>query len=143
MELRQMLDEKSGGQAAEVDLTHPVLEQFAAALADDLNIAGALAVVIPWASGPHPDPRLSLGVWKKLNSVLSVAPINEGIAAAAGLAAGPDPRLEQAQNWCRELDAARAAKNFSLADELRKRIQDAGFEVRTTKEGTVIQKSLA
>ena len=143
MELRQMLDEKSGGQAADVDLTHPVLEQFAAALADDLNIAGALAVVIPWASGPHPDPRLSLGVWKKLNSVLSVAPINEGIAAAAGLAAGPDPRLEQAQNWCRELDAARAAKNFSLADELRKRIQEAGFEVRTTKDGTVIQKSLA
>ncbi len=143
MELRQQLEDKTGGQAAEVDLTHPVLGQFAAALADDLNIAGALAVVIPWAGGPHPDPQLSLGVWKKINSVLSVAPINEGIATAAELTAKSDPRLEQAQTWCRELDAARAAKNFSLADELRKRIQDAGFEVRTTKEGTVIQKTLA
>jgi cysteinyl-tRNA synthetase len=143
MELRQQLDEKTGGQAADVDLSHPILEQFMAALADDLNIAGALAVVIPWAGGSHPDPHLALGVWKKVNSVLSVAPINEGIAAAAGMPAAVDPRLEQAQGWCRELDAARAAKNFSLADELRKRIQDAGFEVRTTKDGTVIQKSLA
>jgi cysteinyl-tRNA synthetase len=41
------------------------------------------------------------------------------------------------------LDQARLNKNYQLADEIRKKIQDAGFEVRTTKEGTTIQKVLA
>lgn len=143
MELRQSLEQRSGGVAAAVDLTHPVLEQFAAALADDLNIAGALAVAIPWAAGPHPDARESLGVWKKINSVLSVAPINEGTVVNANPDTAHSARLVQAQAWCQELDAARAARNFSLADEIRKRLHEAGFEVRTTKEGTVIQKTLA
>ena len=142
IELRQQLEQRSNGQAAEVDLTHPVLAEFTAALADDLNIAGALAIAIPWASGPHPDPHDSLAVWKKINSVLSVAPINEGIEAARQDETSPDARFVQAESWCRDLDSARAAKDFKLADEIRVKLKDSGFEVRTTKEGTTIQKNL-
>ncbi len=43
VELRQRLQERTGGRADDVDLTHPVLAQFAAALADDLNISGRSA----------------------------------------------------------------------------------------------------
>jgi cysteinyl-tRNA synthetase len=49
----------------------------------------------------------------------------------------------QAEAWCRELDSARAQKDYAQADRIRKQIQDAGFEVRTTKSGTTIQRPLA
>ncbi len=140
MEMRQGLEEQTGGEAAEVDLSHPVLSEFVAAMADDLNIAGALAVVIPWATSRHSDPYEALAVWKKLNSVLQIAPINEGVVTASE---GIDESYQLAETWCNELDQARLNKNYQLADEIRKKIQDAGFEVRTTKEGTTIQKVLA
>ncbi len=144
MELRLSLEVRSGGVYEEVDLTHPAVAAFAEPMADDLNIAGALAAVIGWANGSHPHAQESLGVWRKLNSVLSIAPVGEGdvIEDDAGQAAEPDSALQLAEQWCKDLDAARAAKNFSLADELRGKIRDSGFEVRTTKEGTVIQKEL-
>jgi cysteinyl-tRNA synthetase len=140
MEMRQGLEEQTGGEAAEVDLSHPVLSEFVAAMADDLNIAGALAVVIPWATSRHSDPYEALAVWKKLNSVLQIAPINEGVVTAPE---GIDESYQLAETWCNDLDQARLNKNYQLADEIRKKIQDAGFEVRTTKEGTTIQKVLA
>ncbi len=144
MEMRQDLEERSAGEAAQVDLSHPVLKEFSQALADDLNIAGALAVVIPWATSRHSNPHEALGIWKVLNSVLSVAPINEGYEFLDSETVSEESEsLMQAQQWCAELDEARREKNFSLADELRTRIKDAGFEVRTTKEGTTIQKTLA
>lgn len=145
VEFRQSLEEQTNGKAAEVDLTHPVLNEFASALADDLNISGALGVVNPWIRGEHSDPHLSLAVWKKINSVLSIAPINEGVDdAGTGTGSGPvDERYQQVEQWCKDLDAARADKDYDAADSIRKKILDAGFEVQTTKEGTVIKQQLA
>ncbi|MEZ6092731.1 MAG: hypothetical protein R3C03_00620 [Pirellulaceae bacterium] len=144
IEMRQDLEERSGGEAAVVDRSHPVLKEFTEALADDLNIAGALAVVIPWANSRHGNPNEALGVWKKINSVLSVAPINEGIEyEEVETESGQDDRLAEAKQWCQDLDAARSEKNYQRADEIRKKLKDAGFEVRTTKEGTTIQEVLA
>lgn len=145
IEMRQGLEQRTGGSMAEVDISHPAVAAFLEPLADDLNIAGALAEVIGWAGGPHPDPHEALAAWKLINSVLSIAPVAEGDVStqAAEASTEPDAGLKQAEQWCRDLDAARAAKDFSLADELRKKIRESGFEVRTTKEGTVIQKELA
>src|SRR5690606_828207 len=53
IEFRQRLDEATGGDAASVDRSHPVLSAFLEALADDLNISGALGVVFPWIAGDH------------------------------------------------------------------------------------------
>jgi cysteinyl-tRNA synthetase len=39
----------------------------------------------------------------------------------------------------RRLDAARAAKDFAAADALRDELQDAGYVVETTKEGTRVR----
>jgi cysteinyl-tRNA synthetase len=39
----------------------------------------------------------------------------------------------------RRLDAARAAKDFATADALRNELQDAGYVVETTKEGTRVR----
>jgi len=137
VEFRSELESKTGGESAEVDLSHPVLSEFTSALADDLNISGALGVMHPWVKGDHPDPQESLAVWKKMNSVLSIAPINEGTEGAVEEAPlGPDSdALEQAQQWAREMDAARKEKDWAKSDALRDKIQEAGFEVQQGGDG--------
>jgi cysteinyl-tRNA synthetase len=149
IEFRQMLESKTGGKAAEVDLSHPVLKEFAEALADDLNIAGALGVMHPWVKGEHPNPAESLGVWQKMNSVLSIAPINEGIEGAVeisdgdGGAGGGSMSMEEAQSKCAEIDAAKQDKDYGKADAIRAELLEAGFEVQQSKEGTSIKGRLA
>jgi cysteinyl-tRNA synthetase len=142
IEFRQRLEQETGGTADEVDHSHPILKAFGEALADDLNISAAMAVVMPWISGKPENAREALGVFRQVNSVLSVAPINEGIDGAQAAAGDSDldARLEQ---LCREMDAARSAKDFARSDEIRKQIRDMGFETRQTPDGTVIQKELA
>ena len=142
---RQKLEQETGGESAEVDLSHPVLSEFAEALADDLNIAGALGVMHPWIKGDHPDPQLSLAVWKKMNSVLSIAPINEGIEDAVEevVSESEAANEEQAQRWADQMDAARKEKNWATSDEYRDKIHAAGFEVQQTPEGSAIKKKLS
>jgi cysteinyl-tRNA synthetase len=132
IEFRQMLESKSGGKASEVDLSHPVLKEFTEALADDLNIAGALGVMHPWVKGEHPDPAESLAVWQKMNSVLSIAPINEGIDGAVEVASvgGGDISIEEAQALCKQMDEAKKNKDYDTSDAIRKQILDAGYEVQ-------------
>lgn len=147
IEFREQLESKTGGKATEgVDLSHPVVFEFASALADDLNIAGALGVMHPWVKGDHPDPHESLAVWKLMNSVLSIAPINEGVQGGDDIFSadsGDAATLAQAEQWCVEMDEARAVKDWAKSDEIRKQINDAGFEVQQTKAGSVIKKQLA
>lgn len=146
IELRQKLESTAKDHSVEVDLSHPILKQFADALADDLNISGALGVVNPWVRGEHPNPDESLAVLKKINSVLAIGPVNEGLvddSTCDGSDDVGDDLYREAEGWCKELDAARKEKDFDSADAIRKKIIDAGFEVQTTSEGTVIKKHLA
>ena len=131
VEFRRKLEEKSGGKAAEVDLSHPVLKEFAEALADDLNISAALGVVHPWIKGDHPDANESLAVWKKINSVLEVAPINEGIE---GGDTQPFFQLEEgamtedeANALCKTMDALKKEKDYDASDAIRAQLNDAGL----------------
>jgi cysteinyl-tRNA synthetase len=128
-------------RANPVDLTHPVLRDFAAALADDLNMSAALAVVFTWLAEPHQDQVEAQAVLDKLDSVLAVAgqsPSAPATPSASSPAGQPD-----ADQLCRALDAARQAKDFATADRLRKELQDQGYEVMTTKSGTTARKKLA
>lgn len=142
IEFRNRLEIESGGEAAEVDLNHPVLGEFAAALADDLNISAAMAVVMPWISSQPDDAREALGVFRQINSVLAVAPVHQGLEGGGGSDgdADLDARLEQ---MCRDMDTARADKDYATADAIREQIRELGFETRQTPAGTVIQKELA
>ena len=143
IEFRADLESKTDGKAAEVDLSHPVLAEFSAALADDLNVAGALGVMHPWVRGEHADPHESLGVWQKMNSVLSISPINEGEAGAESPVATDGGDDGEAETWRQEMTAARAAKDFAASDELRDKLIGAGYDVQIGKEGVTIKKKLA
>ncbi len=125
---------KQNGAAAPVGTDHPVLARFVAALADDLNTAGALAVVFEYVNaGGSDDPTETRGVLEQFDRVLGVL----------------EPRAAGAQDdgWaaarCAALDAARAAKDWATSDTLRAELQDAGYEVKNTPEGTVATKKLA
>ncbi len=141
IEYSQRLEQETGGETTPVDLSHPVLREFGDALADDLNISAAMGVVMPWISRKPADPREALGVFRKINSVLSIAPVNEGNETEPEESdATTDAELER---MCREMDAARAARDFGKSDAIRDAIHKMGFETRQTPDGTVIQKELA
>ena len=129
------LGDQAGGATREVDLSHPVLAEFAKCLADDLNVSGALGVAFKWLGDDHPDPAESLAVLERIDSVL-------------GVLESPDLRVavtapDDVDDKCRRIDAARAEKNYDLADALRQELIDAGYEVTTTQEGTAARRKLA
>ena len=124
-------------EPAEVTLDHPVLKAFGEALADDLNFSKALAVVLPWAGTEPENPAEALAVLDRINGVLAVAPLGEP---------GTDPSSDEGldiASMCKALDEARASKDWGTADAVRDRIQEAGYDVKTTPEGTVAEKKLA
>ncbi|MEW6749967.1 MAG: cysteine--tRNA ligase [Candidatus Latescibacterota bacterium] len=133
-EFGQRLAARAGGRPAGVDPSHPVLAEFMGALADDLNISAALAVVHGWTSSSPPDAAEALAVLQRVNQVLDV------IAVDGAGPAGGDPA---AADRCRQIDAARARRNWATADALRQELIEAGYEVRTTPEGTTAQRRLA
>lgn len=143
---QQDLEQKATGKLVEVDLTHPVLKEFTEALADDLNISAALAVAHRFLKADHSKPEVSVAVWRKMNSVLSIAPINEGIEnpideAAFVVEEEGAMTMDQAFQLCTEIDAAKKLKDYAKADALRQQILEAGFEVQQSAQGTTIKKS--
>jgi cysteinyl-tRNA synthetase len=138
----QQLEEDTHGAAAAVDRSHPILQEFTAALEDDLNIAAALAVVIPWTAKKPRDAAEALAVCRKINQVLGVAPLEPTSFTQDVLSFGhvQDAGILQV---CRDIDAARAQKDFATADQLRQQLLDAGYQVQTSRDGTVVQQQLA
>ena len=94
-------------------------------------------MVLPWISQKPDDAAEALGVFAKIDQVL-------GVVSQTGEAeAGGDAAEEEIAELCHGIDAARVAKDYDRADALRQQLVDAGYEVRTSPEGTVAQRRLA
>lgn len=139
-EFNQQLQAKTGGKVAEIDNSHPILAEFLSALSDDLNIAGALGVLFPWMHNNNDAPEEALAVLQTINRILDVAPMEHEQAEESGGAAEGGLDIKA---LCRGIDEARASKDWGKADELRNQLQEAGYEVRNSPEGTVATKQLA
>ncbi|MFW6038883.1 MAG: cysteine--tRNA ligase [bacterium] len=149
------LEQRSGGAVTDVGLDHPAVARFAEALADDLNTAGALGELFEFLRESHADPAEALGALRKMDTVLALLPQEEDREDKIKLrfsgmreqsdreGAFPDAAEITVSAACRELDKARKAKDYATADRIRTELQDAGFDVKTTKEGTVATKKLA
>ena len=127
--LRDFAETAQGDPTEDVD-NHPTVSAFIEALADDLNTAKAIGVVFEYVNGEGEKDPQSAAVMKAFDSVLAV--LDTATSSDGGIEA-----------LCEALDAARAEKNFEEADALRQRIIDAGYDVQTTKDGTVASKRLA
>lgn len=145
VELEQSLAESTGGTSAEIDNSHVTVAAFLEALADDLNVSKALAVLHDFMRDPPKDPAEALAVLRAMNDVLNVAPLR----GADDTPIGEDPTADvcgtddDPDAICKRIDEARASKDFATADELRKQLVDAGYEVRTGPEGTSVKQKLA
>lgn len=136
-EFRARLEAAAGGEKVDVDLSHPVLKEFGAALADDLNFSKALAVVLPWAGSEPDNAAEALAVLDKINSVLAVAPLGDG---SSGSDADGDNDIAA---LCKAMDDARAAKDWATSDTLRAQLEELGYDVKNSPDGTVAEKRLA
>jgi len=128
---------QAGGQTVEVPADHPTLSQFIECLSDDLNVAGAMGAVFEFLKQDHPDPAMSWSVIQKCDHVLGLL----GDVNASSKESGGDE--DPGQALAQQLDAARAAKDYDQADAIRQQLQEMGYDVKTTREGTVATKRLA
>ena len=138
-DFRAKLETACGGKAEPVDLSYPILKEFAEALADDLNIAGALGAILPWASSTPDDPGAALGALNRINDVLAVAPLGTSDAGSGGASS----EQVEIESLCRQIDDARQRKDWPTADGLRKDIESRGYNVKNSPNGTIAEKRLA
>lgn len=134
--LRQAADRfasQATGRHVETDLTHPVVAAFAKCLADDLNISTALGELFSWLGKANGSADENLAVLRKIDSVLCVLESTGVAPVVSGL---------DVNELCRGIDQARADKDFEAADTARQELIQAGYEVQTTKEGTVVRRKL-
>jgi cysteinyl-tRNA synthetase len=105
--------------------------RFREAVANDLDMPSAVVVTNELASAadvPGAEKYALLASW---DSVLGIDIERE---ARSGWTAP-----EEALQLIEQRDEARAARDFAAADQLRDRLQDMGFEVMDTPEGTKIR----
>jgi cysteinyl-tRNA synthetase len=131
------LREIAGNTAAEAD--GKLIQDFSAALDDDLNISAAWAVVFEWVR--ETNRRLAeqsltpaaaaawVAAWQRLDSVLGVGAVSSAGAAPAEILA----RLEARQ-------AARQTKDFKQADAIRGELKTKGWLIEDTAKGPKLKR---
>ncbi len=115
-----------------------VLARFTEALAEDLNISAAWAVVFEWvrelnrsvASGELTAQRAAsaLGAWRRLDTVLGIGERAEATAPAEIVA------LAEARQ------AARKARDFRQADALRDELKAQGWVIEDSPKGPKLKR---
>ncbi len=130
------LREVSGVSSAQPDAV--VLEKFATALDDDLNVSAAWAVVFDWV--------------RDLNRALAANALSPAQAAAALLAwqrmdsmvaIGAKPESEVPSELLallQERDAVRKAKDFKRSDAIRDELKAKGWTIEDTPKGAKLKK---
>jgi len=136
-ELRRRLAAPGTGTSdALVPLAEAAEQAFRAAMDDDLDVPNAIGGLMTFvreanaaldAAAPTPDAaRRALDVFDRVTGVLQVVP---------GAGDAGDPNGAAAQALADERRAARSARNWARADQLKQQIRQLGYDVRDTKDG--------
>ncbi len=131
-EFARNLSDDDAGAAADSAWAGEFDERFVEALNNDLNTPQALAVALELVAEAY--RRGDKRIWntlKKFDAVLGL-----GLEAMRKETQGEFPPEIAALQ--RERDAARAAKDFKRADELRKELEAEGYEVKDHRDGSTI-----
>ena len=130
----QEIDQKDGDIAKTEVIIHNFLEDFKAALCDDLNMSVALAALFSFIREINTlcdlnqcgqkSAKKVLAALEKINSVLAVIDFQTKDEIPARIKLLFDQRLQ-----------ARADKNFALADSLRSDIEAAGYLIEDGATG--------
>jgi cysteinyl-tRNA synthetase len=139
--LENALKTALGGELSQnvKEITETRKRQFILEMENDFNTANALSAVFELATdinrlvatgGTKADFECALGVFNELTGVLGLLykkPENEISAEITALS--------------NERTAAKKAKNFALADEIRGKIEGLGYRIEDTRQGVKITKS--
>jgi cysteinyl-tRNA synthetase len=112
-----------------------VLDSFRAAMDNDLDTPAATALLFDTLR--RANTAADAG---DLATASTLAAAVREMCTAVGLSINEVGDIDaEILDKARRLDAARAAKDFATADALRNELQDAGYVVETTKEGTRVR----
>jgi cysteinyl-tRNA synthetase len=131
-EFARNLSDEDAAAAADSSWVKEFDDRFIEALNNDLNTPQALAVALELVAEAY--RRGDKRIWntlKKFDAVLGL-----GLEAMRKEIQGEFPPEIAALQ--RERDAARAAKDFTRADELRKELEAKGYEVKDHRGGSTI-----
>ncbi|HLE61265.1 MAG TPA: DALR domain-containing protein, partial [Thermoanaerobaculaceae bacterium] len=115
--------------------------EFDAGLADDLNTARALAALHTLLTGVNQalDGRgITANVRGRLDAALARADAVLGIVPSGGVAEAADAEVD---GLIAERVAARRARDFARADEIRKQLAERGIVLEDTPHGTVWRRA--
>jgi len=112
-----------------------VMARFVSCMEDDLDTSAAMAVLFETVRKAN--SALDAGDGAAGSLVAAVGEICEAVGLR--LRAGADVS-DDVLDRARDLDAARASRDFATADAIRAALQDEGWIVETTKEGTTVRE---
>ncbi|WP_295211740.1 cysteine--tRNA ligase [Ruminococcus sp.] len=134
--IAQLMADKKADEAVDKEAFDKLKAAFCAAMDDDLNTSNAVTALYDvFKADTNPATKLALIV--DFDKVLSL----DLIKAAEKLAGGDDEEIPaEIAQLLEERKAARKAKDFAKADQLRDKIGELGYIVEETRQGTKVRK---
>ena len=137
----QTAAEADGGRGEVAELTATLREEFASALADDLNTSGALGALFKFVKAVNvavDEGKLGSGDRERVAAALADVDRVLGVLDAAEWQRGEPsgPSDADVERLIEERQAARKARNFARADEIRKQLLEQGIVLEDTAGGT-------
>ena len=117
-------------------LDSDIVSRFREAMDNDLDTPSAMAVIFECVRAAN--AAFDAGDTGRCATLRSTV---TDLASALGLFFEDTSAVDDSINaLAAQLDAARASKDFATADAIRKQLQDTGYVVETTKEGTRVRR---
>ena len=134
--IAQLMADKKPDEVVELVDFEKFKGSFKAALDDDINTSNAITVLYDVLKADT-NNETKLALIEDFDKVLSLGLIE---AAKKLSADGEEDIPEEVKALVEERKAARKAKDFAKADELRDKIGELGYIVEETRQGTKIKK---
>ena len=134
--IAQLMADKKPDEVVELEDFEKFKGSFKAALDDDINTSNAITVLYDVLKADT-NNETKLALIEDFDKVLSLGLIE---AAKKLSADGEEDIPEEVKALVEERKAARKAKDFAKADELRDKIGELGYIVEETRQGTKIKK---
>ena len=116
------------------------MKSFTDALDNDLNTSLAITAVYDVLKSKT-NAATKLALIAEFDKVLGLDLIETAKKSVqASDSAGEDDIPAEVMELAEQRKAARKEKNFALADELRNKIAELGYEIKETRQGTEINK---
>ncbi|AEE16886.1 cysteine--tRNA ligase [Treponema brennaborense] len=125
---------------------HAYLDKFTAALENDLATPQALSALQTAVKDAELAPEEVVSLVQRMDSVLALDLLKNARQlladeTAAAVTDGSDPEAKEIQALIEERTAAKKAKNYARADEIRTELNGRGIILEDTPQGTVWKRA--